>query len=128
MSALPAGATRAVPAMDEQVAVDALTALAQDMRLRILRTLVRNGPCGLTPGALAAALQILASTLSFHLKELTRAGLVTQQRVGRHLMYRPALAHMHALLAYLTAHCCAGVDAAGHAHAPPPHPSDGLNC
>ena len=52
-----------------------------------------------------------ASTLSFHLKELTYSGLVTQERDGRHLIYRPALDQMNALLAYLTAHCCQGTDA-----------------
>jgi len=94
--------------MDEQAAVAALAALAQGMRLRIFRALVGAGPQGLTPGALAALLDVSASTLSFHLKELSHAGLVTQQRDGRHLIYRPALAHMDALLAYLVAHCCAG--------------------
>ena len=50
------------------------------------------------------------STLSFHLKELMHAGLVTQQREGRNLIYRPSIAQMNALLAYLTAHCCQGAD------------------
>lgn len=92
--------------MDEALAVAALAALAQGLRLRVFRALVGAGPQGLTPGALAAALGLPASTLSFHLKELMRAGLVTQQRDGRRLIYRPALAQMNALLDYLTAHCC----------------------
>ncbi|MES2719075.1 MAG: helix-turn-helix transcriptional regulator [Pseudomonadota bacterium] len=94
--------------MDEQAAVLALVALAQGMRLRIFRALVGAGPQGLTPGVLAATLGVGASSLSFHLKELTRAGLVSQQRDGRHLIYRPELDRMNSLLAYLVAHCCSG--------------------
>lgn len=94
--------------MEENAALAALTALAQTMRLRIFRTLVGAGPDGLTPGALAAALALPASTLSFHLKALMQAGLATQQRDGRSLIYRPALAQMNDLLAYLSAHCCQG--------------------
>jgi ArsR family transcriptional regulator, arsenate/arsenite/antimonite-responsive transcriptional repressor len=94
--------------MEEKVAVASLAALAQAMRLRIFRALVGAGPQGLTPGALSATLDVPASTLSFHLKELMHAGLVTQERDGRNLIYRPALAQMNELLAYLTAHCCQG--------------------
>ncbi|MCY7316224.1 MAG: ArsR family transcriptional regulator [Rubrivivax sp.] len=94
--------------MDEKQAIASLAALAQGMRLRIFRALVGAGPQGLTPGALSATLDIPASTLSFHLKELTYAALVTQERNGRHLIYRPALEQMNELLAYLTAHCCQG--------------------
>ena len=88
------------------MAVASLAALAQGMRLRIFRALVGAGPQGLTPGALSATLDVPASTLSFHLKELTYAALVTQERDGRHLIYRPAIEQMNELLAYLTAHCC----------------------
>jgi len=95
--------------MDEKTAVAALAALAQGMRLRVFRALVGAGPQGLTPGVLAATLGVSASTLSFHLKELAHAGLVSQQRDGRHLIYRPELARMNGLLGYLAAHCCAGV-------------------
>jgi DNA-binding transcriptional ArsR family regulator len=94
--------------MTENAAVLALAALAQNMRLRVFRALVGAGPQGLTPGTLSALLGVPASTLSFHLKELLHARLVTQERDGRHLIYRPALAQMNALLAYLTAHCCHG--------------------
>ena len=94
--------------MEEQDAVSALAALAQTMRLRVFRALVGAGPQGLTPGALSAALGVPASTLSFHLKELSHAALVTQQRDGRNLIYRPDIARMNTLLAYLTAHCCQG--------------------
>ncbi len=94
--------------MDEKSAVASLSALAQAIRLRVFRALVGAGPVGLTPGALSATLDVPASTLSFHLKELTRAGLVSQQRDGRTLIYRPAIAQMQDLLDYLTAHCCQG--------------------
>lgn len=95
--------------MDEKLAVASLAALAQAMRLRIFRALVGAGPEGLTPGVLAATLDVQASTLSFHLKELMHAGLVSQQRDGRNLIYRPALGQMNELLAYLSAHCCQGM-------------------
>jgi len=94
--------------LDETAAITALAALAQGVRLRVFRALVGAGPSGLTPGALTALLDVPASTLSFHLKELTTAGLVSQQRDGRHLIYRPEIAHMNHLIAYLTAHCCQG--------------------
>jgi ArsR family transcriptional regulator len=94
--------------MDEKTAVLSLAALAQGMRLRVFRALVGAGPSGLTPGTLSATLGVPASTLSFHLKGLTQAGLVTPQRDGRHLIYRPELARMNELLGYLTAHCCQG--------------------
>lgn len=94
--------------MDEKTAVNALAALAQAMRLRVFRALVGAALDGMTPGALSATLGVPASTLSFHLKELMHAGLVSQQRDGRNLIYRPALGQMNELLAYLTAHCCHG--------------------
>ena len=112
--------------MDESHAIATLGALAQPARLRIFRALVGAGPVGLRPGDLSARLDVPASTLSFHLKELAQAGLATQERDGRHLIYRPALARMNALLAYLTAHCCQGqpcgvtVPAAAIACATPP--------
>jgi len=95
--------------MNEKSAVVSLSALAQGMRLRVFRALVGAGPQGMTPGALSATLDVPASTLSFHLKELTQAGLVSQERDGRNLIYRPAIGQMQALLDYLTAHCCQGV-------------------
>ena len=94
--------------MDEKLAVTALAALAQGMRLRVFRALVGAGPQGMTPSALSATLDVPASTLSFHLKELLHAQLVSQERDGRNLIYRPAIAQMDALLQYLTAHCCQG--------------------
>lgn len=94
--------------MNEHAAVAALAALAQEARLRVFRALVGAGPEGMTPGALSATLDIPGSTLSFHLKELVHAGLVSVEREGRNLHYRPALGRMDDLLAYLTAHCCMG--------------------
>jgi ArsR family transcriptional regulator, arsenate/arsenite/antimonite-responsive transcriptional repressor len=94
--------------MNEQAAVAALAALAQEARLRVFRALVGAGPEGMTPGALSAMLDIPGSTLSFHLKELVHADLVTVERDGRNLHYRPALGRMNDLLTYLTAHCCMG--------------------
>ncbi|NBT10152.1 MAG: transcriptional regulator [Betaproteobacteria bacterium] len=94
--------------MDEISAVATLAALAQGARLRVFRALVGAGPQGMNPGELSAMLDIPASTLSFHLKELTHAGLVSCERESRHLHYRPALSHMNELLAYLTDHCCQG--------------------
>ncbi len=98
--------------MEEKAAVVSLAALAQGMRLRIFRALVGAGPLGLTPGALSATLDVPPSTLSFHLKELMHADLVTQERDGRSLIYRAAIAQMNDLLAYLTAHCCQGATCA----------------
>ena len=94
--------------MKEKDAVSALAALAQEARLRVYRALVGAGPEGMTPTALSAMLDIPASTLSFHLKELIHAGLASVERDGRSLIYRPALDQMNALLAYLTDHCCQG--------------------
>ncbi len=94
--------------MEERVAIVSLAALAQPMRLRVFRALVGAGPQGMTPGALSAMLDVPASTLSFHLKELTHSGLVTQERESRNLIYRPSIDQMNDLLGYLTAHCCQG--------------------
>lgn len=94
--------------MNEKAAVAALAALAQEARLRVFRALIGAGPDGMTPGALSAMLDIPGSTLSFHLKELVNADLVSVEREGRNLHYRPALARMDDLLAYLTDHCCMG--------------------
>ena len=94
--------------MEEQEVVRGLAALAQASRLRVFRSLVVAGPPGMTPGALSEALGVAATTLSFHLKELSHAGLVSQQRDGRNLIYRASFEQMNGLLAYLTAHCCQG--------------------
>jgi ArsR family transcriptional regulator, arsenate/arsenite/antimonite-responsive transcriptional repressor len=94
--------------MEEQDVVASLAALAQSHRLRVFRALVVAGPQGLTAGALAEAIDVAPTTLSFHLKELSHAQLVSQQRDGRFLIYRATFERMNGLLEYLTAHCCQG--------------------
>ena len=94
--------------MDESSVIKALAALAQPVRLRVFRALVVAGPGGMTPSTMAEGLGIASSSLSFHLKELTHAGLVTQERASRNLIYRAAFDQMNAVLQYLTANCCQG--------------------
>jgi ArsR family transcriptional regulator, arsenate/arsenite/antimonite-responsive transcriptional repressor len=94
--------------IDEVAAVKALAALAQAQRLRAFRALVAAGPQGLTPGTMAEQLGIAPSALSFHLKELTHAGLASSEPRGRNLIYRASFDQMNFLLAYLTEHCCQG--------------------
>ena len=94
-------------AKQDQV-IKALAALAQATRLQAFRALVVAGPAGMTPTDLAYHLDVPAPTLSFHLKELMAAGLVTQERDGRHLIYRADFSEMDALMSFLTAHCCQG--------------------
>lgn len=94
---------------EEADALAALGALAQAQRLRAFRALVAAGPAGLTPGLLAEELGLAPSALSFHLKELARAGLVSSEPRGRHLVYRADYRRMNGLLAYLTEHCCQGL-------------------
>ena len=103
-------------AMDESDVVVGLAALAHPMRLRVFRALVVAGEGGLTPGVMSEALKVPNATLSFHLKELARAGLVTQERASRHLVYRAAFDRMNGLLGYLTENCCAGAACAVQAH------------
>ena len=94
--------------MQETDVIRSLAALAQDVRLRAFRALVVAGPEGLTPSALCEQLGVAPNALSFHLKELTHAQLVTQERQGRNLIYRAAFERMNELLGYLTHHCCQG--------------------
>jgi ArsR family transcriptional regulator, arsenate/arsenite/antimonite-responsive transcriptional repressor len=96
--------------MEEQHVVRSLAALAQTHRLRVFRLLVVAGQQGMTPGALAESLELPAATLSFHLKELSNAGLVTQERVSRNVVYRASFDHMNDLLTYLTENCCQGAE------------------
>lgn len=94
--------------ISESNAVKSLAALAQAQRLRAFRALVVAGADGLTPGVMAEQLEIAASALSFHLKELLHSGLASCEPRGRNLIYRANFDHMSALLAYLTEHCCHG--------------------
>ncbi len=96
--------------MEEDDAVRALAALAHPLRLRVFRALVVVGTKGLTPGTMSEALELPAATLSFHLKELVNAGLVTQERASRNLIYRAAYEHMNSLLGFLTKNCCQGAE------------------
>jgi ArsR family transcriptional regulator, arsenate/arsenite/antimonite-responsive transcriptional repressor len=94
--------------MESKFVVKALAALAQPSRLEIFRTLVAAGEAGLTPGAMSEGIGVAANTLSFHLKELLHADLITQERTGRNLIYRAQYDRMNAVLAYLTENCCQG--------------------
>ena len=94
--------------MQEADVIRSLAALAQDVRLRVFRALVVAGHDGLTPTALCEQLGVAPNALSFHLKELTHAQLVTQERQGRNLIYRAAFERMNELLGYLTLNCCQG--------------------
>ena len=98
--------------MDQATVVRALAALAQPLRLQIFRALIVAGEQGMTPGTISGGLGISPSALSFHLKELTNAGLVTQERSSRNLIYRAAYDQMDSLLGYLTANCCQGAECA----------------
>ena len=94
--------------MKEIEVIRSLAALAQEVRLRVFRALVVAGNEGLTPSALAEQLGVASNTLSFHLKELTHADLISQERQGRNLIYRASFASMNELLGYLTKNCCQG--------------------
>nr|WP_029888856.1 metalloregulator ArsR/SmtB family transcription factor [Polycyclovorans algicola] len=93
--------------MESSSAVQQLSALAQAARLAIFRRLVVAGPAGLCPSELQAELALTPSVLSFHLKELKTAGLLTVRPDGRHLYYAADFAAMTGLIAYLTENCCA---------------------
>jgi DNA-binding transcriptional ArsR family regulator len=92
--------------MDKTGAIAALGALAQETRLKLFRLLVTQGPQGLPAGAIAERLGVLPSSLTFHLNQLVHAGLITQRRLGRQLIYSAEYAAMNELLAYLTENCC----------------------
>jgi len=94
--------------MEINFVTKALAALAQPNRLFIFRLLVVKGQQGLTPALLAQELGMPANTLSFHLKELMNADLISQERSGRNLIYRAQFDRMNAVLAYLTQNCCQG--------------------
>ncbi|MDE0884316.1 MAG: metalloregulator ArsR/SmtB family transcription factor [Myxococcota bacterium] len=95
--------------MEKQIAVSALAALAQETRLDVFRLLVRSGHEGLQAGRIAQVLDLAPATLSFHLKELRSAGLLTCQREGRSRIYRPDFQAMNQLVSFLTESCCQGV-------------------
>ncbi len=92
--------------MEKIKALGALAALAQETRLDIFRRLVEVGPRGLPAGAIGEHFTLPSATLSFHLKEMRRAGLVRAHRHGRQIIYAADLRTMNNLIAYLTEHCC----------------------
>ncbi|HEX5184991.1 MAG TPA: metalloregulator ArsR/SmtB family transcription factor [Allosphingosinicella sp.] len=94
--------------MDSNAAVAALGALAQEHRLALFRLLVQAGGDGLAAGAIAERLGIPSSSLSFHLAALSRAGLVSQERWHRSIIYRANYGAMNALVGYLMENCCGG--------------------
>lgn len=94
--------------VERKEAVAALAALAHETRIEAFRRLVQAGPDGLAAGVLSEALAVPAPTLSFHLKELRQAGLVTSDRRGRQVIYRASYPAMDELLTFLTERCCAG--------------------
>ena len=98
--------------MEPAAAVAALSALAQEHRLALFRLLVRAGEEGMAAGAIATALGIPASSLSFHLAQLHRAGLVGQERRHRSIIYRADYRAMNDLVGYLMENCCAGAGCA----------------
>ncbi len=95
--------------MEINDAVSSLAALAQESRLAIYRLLVQAGPARMAVGSIGENLGIPAATLSFHLKELTRAELITARQDGRFIYYSANFPQMAALLGYLTDNCCRGM-------------------
>lgn len=99
--------------MDAAAVIRALGALAQEHRLAVFRRLVEAGPDGLAAGALAEAVGVPASSMSFHLAQLSNAGLIGQRRQGRSIIYAADYAVMNGLMAYLTENCCGGAACTG---------------
>ena len=94
--------------MDNSSAVSLLAALAQESRLAIFRLLVQQGPQGLAAGQISARLGIAPNTLTFHLKELTQAGLLRSRQAGRFVFYSANFSAVDSLIAFLTENCCQG--------------------
>ena len=92
--------------MDQKAAIVSLGALAQETRLEVFRLLVATGPQGLRAGVIAERLGVMPSSLTFHLNQLHHAGLITQRRQSRQLIYSAEYSAMNDLLAYLTENCC----------------------
>lgn len=95
--------------METKHVLAALAALAQESRLAIFRLLIQAGPSGLPAGKIGEELGIASSALSFHLKELAHAGLVTARQEGRFVIYTAQFETMGELVGFLTENCCAGV-------------------
>lgn len=101
-----------MPTIDTKLAVTALAALAQESRLAAFRLLVTAGPPGMSAGAIAEALDMPAPSLSFHLKELSHAGLIEGRSQGRHVIYSANYDNMQALIDFLLENCCAAQECA----------------
>ncbi len=95
-----------MPEMDQVSAIAALGALAHETRLALFRLLVTRGPEGVAAGDIAERLGVPPSSLSFHLQELVHAGLISQRRLSRNLIYSAEYRTMNELLLYLTENCC----------------------
>ena len=106
--------------MDQKAAIAALGALAQETRLEVFRLLVATGPQGLPAGVIAERLGVMPSSLTFHLNQLHHAGLITQRRRSRQLIYSAEYGAMNDLLAYLSENCCGR----GQSCAPACNPAD----
>lgn len=98
--------------METEKIIRALGAIAHEHRLAVFRMLVARGPDGLSAGTIAERLDLPPSSLTFHLQQLQNAGLITQRRVSRQLIYAADFAAMNDLVAYLTENCCGGADCA----------------
>ena len=105
--------------VDSGLIIRALGALAQEHRLAAYRLLVQAGPEGMPAGSLAETLGVPASSMSFHLAQLANAGLVSQRRQSRSIIYAADYPAMNGLMAYLTENCCGGADCASAAGCTP---------
>ncbi|NYT24438.1 helix-turn-helix transcriptional regulator [Alcaligenaceae bacterium] len=95
--------------MESKEVIRVLSALAQESRLAVYRLLVQAGPAGLPAGRIAELTHIPSSSLSFHLKELSHAGLLTSRQESRFVFYSANFAVMNAILGYLAENCCEGI-------------------
>ena len=109
--------------MKADTVIQALAALAQEHRLSLFRLLVQAGEPGMAAGAIAEALGLPNSSLSFHLAQLRNAGLILQERQHRSLIYRANYSAMNTLMFFLTENCCAGADCAADAACAPAQPT-----
>jgi ArsR family transcriptional regulator len=109
--------------MNSTQVVSALSALAHEYRLGIYRMLVEAGPEGLNAGTIAARLKLPPSSLTFHIQNLHRAGLLTQARKGRELIYAADFDAMNTLVAYLTDNCCSAATSSCKSECEPPRVS-----
>jgi len=110
--------------METKAVIEALGALAHEHRLAIYRLLVQAGPAGLSAGTIAERLSVPPSSLTFHTHALVRAGLATQRRLSRQLIYAADFAAMNGLVAYLTENCCGSEAGCGPACPPAPSPAE----